>query len=507
MPLWPAYCWHGFSFGRPVDPTPIDRCLYGQKLDAKYIEHVCFTNWTSTCAATCFTTLEDQIVKSVVDECGVAEAARSYRYARQTLAAVSKGIMKYDHPVLEEPPGFDLAYQKCLRFLSPIIRPTRPLHAVDLPANTSPGAQIKKAGIGWKTKRDYCVDAGEYLDQYLNHGLYATERVIWSVSGKVELKTMKKLREEDIRLFLVPPVHFLLLQDTHCGDLDGQFKAMANDPEQPIKIGMVPQYGGFQAQLEHLKKKFRYFVSSDVVKFDGKFARFLMRLVYRLRIELQDAAFGSDILKFCLQVLTNPELLLPTGEIVRMLQGHLSGSGTTGHDGSLGHLLFVFWMCLVLGLEYGVDVQAIIGADDIVLASKRPIPLKARVWCYAQVGWELKLDEDIMRGNTLDGVSFYGMTYHETVDGGYPEHSKLDKVASALLQLESTKAASPNIIIDKIVNLRSYCAFDDAMWHFCERVMQAYAARLDWDDVVVPSRQHYKNVLWSAPRAFNQRKL
>lgn len=470
-------------------------CIYGARLDAKHIKHVCFTGWTTTCSSRSFTELEDIIARDVAEQHGLLGRARSYRYAQQTLAAIYKGMRKYDTPLLPEPPALAVAFKDCMSFLGCWIRPTVPLRVVDLPADTSPGAQIKRNGIGIKTKLEFLELAGSYLEWYLDVG-YTQETVLWNVVCKRELKPAEKLAADDVRLFVVPPTHFLCLQNVCCGDLDQQMKDLANDPGFPIKIGIVMQHGGFQQQINAMKRRFPYLVSSDVSKFDGAFALFLMMYVYMVRMCLQDRSVSLDHLHHVFRVLTNALVLLPTGEIVRLLQGHLSGSGTTGHDGSIGHLLFVFTLCRVLGLVYGEDLVAIIGADDIVYASRRPLPLKARVAVYAMFGWQLKVDEDVMRGNTADGISFYGMTYHEDVDGGYPVHSKPDKVISALVQLESPRDLDQLVMADRILNLRQYCAFDDVMWAFVESLRERYSGVIPWDDYVVPSRQHYQRVLW-----------
>lgn len=469
--------------------------MYGERLEAKHIKHVCFTPWTTTCGKACFTEFEDVVARGVADECGLLDRARTYRYAQQTLAAVAKGMKKYDTPLLPEPPALAIAFKDCMSFLSQWIRPTVPLTVVDLPADTAPGAQIKRNGIGIKTKVEFLELAGTYLQWYLEGG-YKQEMVLWSVNGKRELKPTVKLAAEDVRLFVVPPVHFLYLQNVHCGDLDRQMKDLANDPGFPIKIGIVMQHGGFQAQIDAMKRKFPYLVSSDVNKFDGAFALFLMIYVYLIRMGLQASHLSLDALLHIFKVLTNALVLLPTGEIIRLLQGHLSGSGTTGHDGSIGHLLFVFTLCRVLGLVYGEDLTVIIGADDIVYASKRPLPLKARVQVYAMFGWSLKLEDDVMRGNTADGVSFYGMTYREDVDGGYPVHSKLDKVVSAMVQIETSRDLDGSRLADRLLNLRQYCAFDDVLWGFVEALRERYSGVISWDNYVVPSRQHYRRVLW-----------
>lgn len=441
-----------------------------------------------------FTIFEDNVAAACAST-EILEAARAYRFCGGTRKAYEVGMSKYDLPPISRPADFEDAVDEVILYFARFVLGVEFTTEAHMRANTSNGRWMTWGNKTLKQKEDWLRDASpHYLPWYLNGG-YKTIKAIWGASVKRELKSRKKCELEDFRIFLIPPTDFATLQALYCQPLDEAFARHSDNPDFPLKVGMTKEYGGLQRQIEHLSRKFRYRIASDVVKFDGNFQFWVMNGVYRVRRNLT-VSKHQDWSRKIEYELTHPWVLLPNGQLVQLRNGHCSGSGSTAQDGSLGHFLGVVYLCRRWGLKYGTDVQVIIGADDIIWFSNTPLPFEKRMAGYQLLGWSLKQEEDVSCDGTLDGLSFYGMTYVALPTPHLiPRRSKM---LSAILQLDSYSDVLPERLMQRLAGIRPYFAYDDEGWDFIEKVRAAHT-ECDWAVIQLPSREYYQRYYWKTP--------
>lgn len=157
------------------------------------------------------------------------------------------------------------------------------------------------------------------------------------------------------------------MQDSCCGDLNeliGQF---------PLKSKTAIGHNCFLGGWDALASLFPSAVDcSDAKQWDSSMSPNWLYRVYRIRERLTILNRRQrNVLWFCFSEISNSILNLSTGESFFVRGGNKSGSGSTCHDNSIGHLLLIAYCFVVLGFRYESfeDFKFVVMGDDLIAES------------------------------------------------------------------------------------------------------------------------------------------
>lgn len=247
---------------------------------------------------------------------------------------------------------------------------------------------------------------------------------IWSTSGKIEPKEIEDINKDKIRIFQIPPIHFLYYQLKY-----GKLASERLKMHKWSYYGFNPYRGGFDGLARKLltkRNKFCY----DISGWD-KFIP-LLHLIYSIideptRINFTDPK-DHEMWDWVMQNTCNFILKMPNGDVVLKDFGNASGSGMTTRDNIIAHIIV---MCFLLTKAYHEkmgempslelleqQIVALFG-DDCVASVDDEFNyicqfdwLKTNIWHF---GLELKFLE-VSTTDDLSRLSFLGA--HFTLKSG-----------------------------------------------------------------------------------------
>jgi len=195
---------------------------------------------------------------------------------------------------------------------------------VDMVIDTASGFPFRV--LGFKKKKD--VLANNDLMTYCLYINFDDPDPIWSVSGKVEWYPSKKIDDDKIRTFIIPPFHLLLWQLLLYKEQNEAMKG-----KWWSAYGFNPYRGGVDRMARRLAKCKRT-VTLDVVKWDRKLP--VMDEVYEIR-NMYVPPSHVLMAQWTTRNTIRSYLLLPDGTVVKKKCGNNSGSGDTTVDNIVAH--------------------------------------------------------------------------------------------------------------------------------------------------------------------------
>lgn len=237
-------------------------------------------------------------------------------------------------------------------------------HGVDLtgscgyPYKFDPRVSNKKEWLDFYSYRYY-----EDLELAKKIGFHEKPYYVWDCFPKVEILEAEKAKKKT-RLICGAPAELVFLQDSACGDLNeliGKF---------PLKSKTAIGHNYFLSGWDELGKMFDSSVDcSDAKQWDSSMSPAWLHRVYRIRERLTILDRRQrNVLWFCYSELVNSILNLSSGQQFFVQGGNKSGSGSTCHDNSIGHIYLIAYCFVVLGFDYSVfrDFKFVVMGDDLV---------------------------------------------------------------------------------------------------------------------------------------------
>lgn len=214
--------------------------------------------------------------------------------------------------------------------------------------------------MGFQTKRNLSQSDSYNLSEYVVDP--TTTLPIYAICGKKEMRLLQECIDGKVRVYMIPPLHLLLLQLKYGKRISERLKAY-----KWSAYGFNPYSGGVDG-LAHklLSKPIRLFY--DVSGWDkylpllpAVFA-VIKAVVFKSMSQLQQKEF-LWVIKHTLEFV----LKFPDGHCYRKPYGNASGSGTTTRDNILAHIIIVASLlhkCYRLKMGHAPSRQLV--ADQIV---------------------------------------------------------------------------------------------------------------------------------------------
>nr|WKV34143.1 MAG: RNA-dependent RNA polymerase [Riboviria sp.] len=286
-------------------------------------------------------------------------------------------------------------------------------HGVDLTG--SPGYPYKYIQ-GIQNKKDWLLKYRYVYDQNLELakkvGYHFIPYYVWDSFPKFEILDIEK-RNKKTRLICGAAPELVFLQDNCMGDLNEMFSQVPLSSK--TAIGFNPTLGGWN----YLSTLFGdcEIDFSDAKQWDSSMSPSWLLRVYRIRERLGNfSPEEKNVLWFCFSELCNSIVQLSCGDVYFVRGGNKSGSASTCHDNTIGHMLLIAYCFVLLGYNYesfNKHVFCIMGDD--LLSQKFP----PNFWlCYVTFGVNL-----VYRGcKTIFDSEFLSYKFLDTVYGVMPYH-------------------------------------------------------------------------------------
>jgi hypothetical protein len=391
--------------------------------------------------------LEVNQLESMIEEC-----RKEYGYMFRNVHGELKSAMKFDKPAPDTLKIDAIAWGKARALLDLVMRPLhgkckiRDFSELRVDKSTASGVPYK--WMGCRTKGDVERRFPEHIVEFWHRAHYNNVPVYWSVSGKDEMLTAKKMAENDIRTFFYPPYPYHLACARMYADQNDQFVAQMNagNPLWPFYVGFDRHGGNFHRFGEELAK-FDITREGDTRQWDSTMFEILFAEIKdqrwkMLRPEDQtpDARARHDYLY---DQIIHSLLLLPNGQILQKHGGNPSGSHNTTEDNCMGHLLVKGYSFFKRNpdatlLDFFGDLKHCGYSDDYLDALKRPLAEswthKMQVEDYRELGVELKPESQDYEGP--EGATFLGCTFSKQ-DGLWVPKFKSKRCIAGLAVLPS----------------------------------------------------------------------
>jgi hypothetical protein len=316
-----------------------------------------------------------------------------------------------------KPEVFDL-----LRQLLPQETRVLNLHEVKVNPNSSCGPFMSKL---FTTTRDYLAafPLASIREAWFAHVLDLD--MWWAVRPKVEILPSEKIQEKRPRTFIFQDIPFRIAQAAWVQDFNEKMKIKTFTSGCYIGFN---RYSGNFSQLARELDKFRRKIMADVRQWDARFGRQMAAICAAARYM---AMMGNtDSVLFWAYYYGNllwSKLVLWDGQAMVKPEGMDSGSDTTGHDNTIGHmyifLSFIREWCLRRGIDFtrrNVDKYwffAIYG-DDIIAACDDFDEEDERLLYAAYVRMNMTLKPDATKvSDDLEGMVFLGGRFKR-----HPQH-------------------------------------------------------------------------------------
>jgi len=220
----------------------------------------------------------------------------------------------------------------------------RKIYSQELPINEWEMNLSASCGFGYNDqypdKRTFYIlnlpEQMDYLDKF-----YIIDCIpLPKVFGKTEYLPFEKIDEENQRCIESYQVVTTGAQVHIHQYFNKQLAKHGNDPDFPLKLGVIFSDGGFDRLMRNLEG----FVCGmgDVKKWDKHFLARLRRFCKRIRMSLYRGINPETYrkkLEWDYRWAQHAYVLLPWGQVVCLYSGMLSGHVNTSYDNSIAHLL------------------------------------------------------------------------------------------------------------------------------------------------------------------------
>jgi hypothetical protein len=363
---------------------------------------------------------------SILDEEAVALFGLQTDFARPkaTWERVAKAAMLYagseDISLENEPAKFADEYLE--HVFSPMFDTIEPRHfsQVEVPYGATSDWRMKKF-YGLAKKRDVMRWGMHHVAEFWDNAHEENRETLWKLFGKTnEMLPLKKLENDDIRTICSPEVGVYWESAALLGAFDEQFERLRVGG---MSVGFVIAYGGLVHALQESVDDDFLAMAGDIKKYDKDQRRKLvMRTAFKMRMRCHRATWMSreefaKRLMYLYQQMLMAFVLLPWGQVVRIIRGMKSGWFGTSSDGSIVHIWVTayVWACLVSYdlFQFERSMKYHIYTDDHFASVARDVALKftyeARAAAYAQCGLQLKADGDVAPTADVTAIPFLGM--------------------------------------------------------------------------------------------------
>jgi hypothetical protein len=373
----------------------------------------------------------------------------TFGWVNQTFEGIKKQIMLYDRPQPEKLPEETVwAEKQVIDMLHTfgVFSKLLPLVEIDFNMQSATGVGLRK---DYKSKGDYFRYNKLDCEKYLEEGPDLKAIPLWSIAFKNEYLKLTKIKENNGRIFIIPPVNETAMQLSVLQFFNKQL--YKHFEYSPIKVGINFADGGFHRLVKKLQGLID--IQGDCTKWDKTFCDELRLRCKNIRMHLYRGINREEFykrLEFIYRNSTESYLVTPWGQVleVRMMK---SGDGGTTPDNCMAHLMVVFayikrnekYILNVLNekeLTWRVILrffELLLYSDDHVFGF--PQQMKAlstfdiRSAFYREYGLQLKKDDDVVKydGNPI-GLTFLGAVIEKYYGWFVPLYS-LNRIWSALV--------------------------------------------------------------------------
>lgn len=221
-----------------------------------------------------------------------------------------------------------------------------------------------------KTKRDwldrYSFRFFQDLDLASTVGQHYKPYYVWDCFPKIEILESEKAIKKT-RLICGAPPELVFLQDACSGDLNdliGQY---------PLQSKTAIGHNFFLGGWDHLSSLFTSSVDhSDAKQWDSSMSVAWLYYVYRIRERLTNLTFKQrKVLWFCFSELAHSILNLSDGSSWFVNGGNKSGSASTCHDNTIGHIFLIAYCFVKLGFSFKffLNFYFVVMGDDLISES------------------------------------------------------------------------------------------------------------------------------------------
>lgn len=158
--------------------------------------------------------------------------------------------------------------------------------------------------------------------------------VFWKTSGKVEMLPKGKKP----RTFVFMDKFMNMCFTRVCADFNDLMKADRHHTMNAIGMSI---YGWEWRDLGEELAKFKWVLEADVSEWDARMGATMFEAIKRFRAESMQDAYGKVWLEYKYEIMRFPLIFLPSGELVEVAHGNMSGQDSTSTDNTLGHSVLV----------------------------------------------------------------------------------------------------------------------------------------------------------------------
>lgn len=290
---------------------------------------------------------------------------------------------------------------------------------------------------------------------------------IWTCSQKVELRSIEKIRKNDIRTFTGSPIEFSVSTNRLCLHMNNKFYEAAN--RSWSCVGISKFLSGWNSIFDRLKKHPNAF-ELDESQFDSSLFEKALLGQRDIRWQMLQDKYKTpenwNRMNYIYYHIIHSFIILENGEIIQKHTGNPSGSSNTVVDNTMILYRLFAYAWIILCEEQGIPVSythmmenveaALYGDDNTFTASDEVVgwfnPTNiSRIWTAIGV----KTKTPSFESRKLEEVSFLsqGFSYNQELSMYVPCPEK-EKVLCSLLYGSTV---------------------DDIRWH----LLRAYALRID----------------------------
>lgn len=249
--------------------------------------------------------------------------------------------------------------------------------------------------------------------KYWNRAIKEGWPVFWKTSGKVEMLPAGKKP----RTFVFMDKFFNLCFSRVTADLNEKMKL---DKDHTMSAIGMSIYGRDYINMAEKLAAYPKILEADVSEWDARFHKMICRAIRDFRMESMMDEYGKLWIEYKYETMGFPLIFMPSGELVEVNQGNMSGQDSTSTDNTLGHTLLVEdAKTETLAKEPEFDSEIKLYGDDFVggLSSDKNFP-EILKQVYLRNSFVVKEAAFKIR-DSLDGTRFLGGKFRKCALHGH----------------------------------------------------------------------------------------
>nr|QXV86504.1 RNA-dependent RNA polymerase [Avastrovirus sp.] len=299
----------------------------------------------------------------------------------------------------------------------------------------------------YDSEEDYQREVGwkEYMELWnMDPSERAKERPLWWTFLKNETLKKTKIQEDDIRMIMCTDPTYTRFGAAFDQHQNEQIKE--HTEEKTAQIGWTPFFGGLDQRIRRLETRGDTFVELDWTRYDGTIPvevfSHIKEIRWFLHAEKYKTTQNRERYKWYVTNLIDKIVLLPTGEVTRIIKGNPSGQISTTTDNNFVNLFLTAFEIAYMYRsqtgriptiqEYFDNVDMLCYGDDRLLSvnsnfvkyEKELVPS-----IYKGIFGMWVKPENIKVSDTPEKLSFCGLTIVKT-PAGYYGTPNVDKILS-----------------------------------------------------------------------------